>query len=72
MTERYPSSALRTGDPINRLMNATWCHIFMSSAAGGGRDLRPVVHGEFAREDAAVAHEVIEARRNLGKVVLHP
>lgn len=35
-------------------------------------DLRPVVHGEFALEDAAKAHEVIEARRNLGKVVLHP
>ncbi|MGK3942070.1 zinc-binding dehydrogenase [Streptomyces caeruleatus] len=34
--------------------------------------LRPVVHGEFALEDAAKAHEVIEARRNLGKVVLHP
>ncbi|WP_405529280.1 zinc-binding dehydrogenase [Streptomyces canus] len=35
-------------------------------------ELRPVVHGEFALEDAAEAHEVIEARRNLGKVVLHP
>ncbi|MFF1725409.1 quinone oxidoreductase family protein [Streptomyces sviceus] len=34
--------------------------------------LRPVVHGEFALEDAAKAHEVIESRRNLGKVVLHP
>ncbi|MEU0026408.1 zinc-binding dehydrogenase [Streptomyces sp. NPDC006335] len=34
--------------------------------------LRPVVHGEFALEDAARAHEVIESRRNLGKVVLHP
>jgi NADPH:quinone reductase len=35
-------------------------------------DLRPVVHGEFALEDAAQAHEVIQSRRNLGKVVLHP
>ncbi|MEU1479813.1 zinc-binding dehydrogenase [Streptomyces sp. NPDC005760] len=34
--------------------------------------LRPVVHGEFALEDAAKAHEVIESRSNLGKVVLHP
>ncbi|MGX1478706.1 UNVERIFIED_CONTAM: NADPH:quinone reductase-like Zn-dependent oxidoreductase [Streptomyces canus] len=34
--------------------------------------LRPVVHGEFALKGAAVAHEVIEARHNLGKVVLHP
>jgi NADPH2:quinone reductase len=34
--------------------------------------LRPVVHGEFALEDAAQAHEAIESRRNLGKVVLHP
>ncbi|MEU0949461.1 NADP-dependent oxidoreductase [Streptomyces canus] len=34
--------------------------------------LRPVVDGEFALEDAAKAHEVIESRRNLGKVVLHP
>ncbi|MDQ0906407.1 NADPH2:quinone reductase [Streptomyces canus] len=35
-------------------------------------DLRPVVHGKFVLEDAAEAHGVIEARRNLGKVVLHP
>ncbi|MEU6552168.1 zinc-binding dehydrogenase [Streptomyces sp. NPDC046915] len=34
--------------------------------------LRPAVHGEFALEDAARAHEVIESRRNLGKVVLRP
>ncbi|WP_053853103.1 zinc-binding dehydrogenase [Streptomyces sp. NRRL B-24085] len=34
--------------------------------------LRTAVHGEFALEDAAKAHEVIEGRRNLGKVVLHP
>jgi NADPH:quinone reductase-like Zn-dependent oxidoreductase len=34
--------------------------------------LRPAVHGEFALEDAAKAHEVIESRRNLGKVVLRP
>jgi len=34
--------------------------------------LRPVVHGEFALEDAARAHEVIESRSNLGKVVLRP
>ncbi|MET7607204.1 zinc-binding dehydrogenase [Streptomyces avermitilis] len=32
--------------------------------------LRPVVHGEFALADAAKAHEVIESRSNLGKVVL--
>ncbi|MGW2517476.1 hypothetical protein ACWC09_10720 [Streptomyces sp. NPDC001617] len=30
------------------------------------------MHGEFALEDAAKAHEVIEARSNLGKVVLRP
>jgi NADPH:quinone reductase-like Zn-dependent oxidoreductase len=34
--------------------------------------LRPAVHGEFALEDAAKAHEAIESRSNLGKVVLRP
>ncbi|MGY5102236.1 quinone oxidoreductase family protein [Streptomyces sp. 900105245] len=34
--------------------------------------LRPVVHGEFALEDAAKAHAVVESRANLGKVVLRP
>ncbi|MCF3119845.1 zinc-binding dehydrogenase [Streptomyces arenae] len=34
--------------------------------------LRPAVHAEFALEDAARAHEVIESRGNLGKVVLIP
>lgn len=34
--------------------------------------LRPAVHGEFALADAAKAHEVIESRSNLGKVVLRP
>ncbi|MZD06055.1 zinc-binding dehydrogenase [Streptomyces sp. SID5785] len=34
--------------------------------------LEPVVHGEFALEDAAHAHAVIEARANRGKVVLVP
>ncbi|OXY90208.1 quinone oxidoreductase family protein [Streptomyces diastatochromogenes] len=34
--------------------------------------LKPAVHGEFALEDAAKAHEVIETRANLGKVVLRP
>lgn len=34
--------------------------------------LRPAVHGEFTLEEAAQAHEVIESRRNLGKVVLRP
>lgn len=34
--------------------------------------LRPAVHAEFALEDAAEAHAVIEGRRNLGKVVLIP
>ncbi|MGW1891328.1 quinone oxidoreductase family protein [Streptomyces sp. NPDC002004] len=34
--------------------------------------LRPVVHGEFALTDAAKAHEVIETRGNLGKVILVP
>ncbi|MEU9366401.1 zinc-binding dehydrogenase [Streptomyces avermitilis] len=32
--------------------------------------LRPAVHGEFALADAAKAHEVIDSRSNLGKVVL--
>ncbi|GAA2316339.1 NAD(P)H-quinone oxidoreductase [Streptomyces hawaiiensis] len=35
-------------------------------------ELRPVVHGEFALEDAAKAHAEIEGRSNLGKVVLIP
>ncbi|MFH0176199.1 zinc-binding alcohol dehydrogenase family protein [Streptomyces cacaoi] len=34
--------------------------------------LKPVVHKEFALEDAAEAHATIEARANLGKVVLVP
>ncbi|MFF7971448.1 zinc-binding dehydrogenase [Streptomyces sp. NPDC007905] len=34
--------------------------------------LKPTVHGEFTLEDAARAHEVIETRTNLGKVVLRP
>lgn len=34
--------------------------------------LRPAAHGTFALEDAARAHEVIESRSNLGKVVLLP
>lgn len=38
----------------------------------GDGTLRPVVHGEFTLEDAAKAHEAIESRRNLGKVVLRP
>ncbi|MGW0883975.1 quinone oxidoreductase family protein [Streptomyces sp. NPDC002671] len=38
----------------------------------GEGTLKPAVHGEFALEDAAKAHAVIEARANLGKVVLRP
>ncbi|MBF6424565.1 zinc-binding dehydrogenase [Nocardia cyriacigeorgica] len=34
--------------------------------------LHPAVHEEFALEDAAAAHTVIEKRANLGKVVLIP
>ncbi|MBF6217188.1 zinc-binding dehydrogenase [Nocardia abscessus] len=34
--------------------------------------LRPAVHAEFPLEEAAAAHTVIEARANLGKVVLIP
>jgi NADPH:quinone reductase-like Zn-dependent oxidoreductase len=34
--------------------------------------LKPAVHAEFPLEDAAKAHEVIESRANLGKVVLRP
>ncbi|KOV96357.1 quinone oxidoreductase family protein [Streptomyces sp. NRRL B-3648] len=34
--------------------------------------VKPVVHGEFALEDAAAAHQVIMSRTNLGKVVLRP
>ncbi|WP_167477709.1 quinone oxidoreductase family protein [Nocardia arthritidis] len=36
------------------------------------RQLKPAVHAEFALADAAKAHEVIESRGNLGKVVLIP
>ncbi|UQA92189.1 quinone oxidoreductase family protein [Streptomyces halobius] len=39
--------------------------------AGAGR-LRAVVHAELPLADAAKAHEIIEARANLGKVVLRP
>lgn len=38
----------------------------------GERRLRPAVHATFALEDAARAHEAIESRSNLGKVVLLP
>ncbi|MBL1103321.1 zinc-binding dehydrogenase [Streptomyces sp. 5-8] len=34
--------------------------------------VQPAVHGEFALEDAAAAHEAITGRANLGKVVLRP
>ncbi|MGW2747248.1 quinone oxidoreductase family protein [Streptomyces sp. NPDC001450] len=34
--------------------------------------LKPAVHGEFTLEDAGRAHEAIESRSNLGKVVLRP
>jgi NADPH:quinone reductase-like Zn-dependent oxidoreductase len=34
--------------------------------------LKPAVHGRFALEDAAKAHEVIASRSNIGKVVLVP
>ncbi|MFI9509151.1 zinc-binding alcohol dehydrogenase family protein [Nocardia sp. NPDC052566] len=34
--------------------------------------LRPAVHAEFALDDAAQAHQVVESRANLGKVVLIP
>ncbi|MGO8730069.1 MAG: zinc-binding dehydrogenase [Streptosporangiaceae bacterium] len=34
--------------------------------------LRPVVHAEIPLADAARAHAIIEARANLGKVVLRP
>jgi len=34
--------------------------------------VRPVVHAEFALDEAARAHAVIESRANLGKVVLRP
>ncbi|MGH4028923.1 quinone oxidoreductase family protein [Actinomycetota bacterium Odt1-20B] len=34
--------------------------------------LKPAVHAEFGLADAAKAHEVIEGRANLGKVVLVP
>ncbi|MBY8868843.1 quinone oxidoreductase family protein [Streptomyces sennicomposti] len=35
-------------------------------------EVRPAVHAEFALEDAAKAHEAIQSRANLGKVVLRP
>ncbi|GFE20978.1 quinone oxidoreductase family protein [Streptomyces nigrescens] len=39
--------------------------------AGSGR-LRAAVHAELPLDEAAKAHEIIEARANLGKVVLRP
>ncbi|OIK24189.1 quinone oxidoreductase family protein [Streptomyces malaysiense] len=38
----------------------------------GEGSVRPVVHAEFALEEAARAHAAIETRSNLGKVVLRP
>lgn len=37
-----------------------------------GGSVKPVVHAEFALQDAAKAHAAIETRANLGKVVLRP
>jgi NADPH:quinone reductase len=34
--------------------------------------VRPIVGSEFPLEEAAAAHELIEARRHVGKVVLVP
>ncbi|MEU0335861.1 zinc-binding dehydrogenase [Streptomyces sp. NPDC006193] len=34
--------------------------------------VKPAVHGPFALEDAATAHEAVTSRANLGKVVLRP
>ncbi|MGW7165473.1 zinc-binding dehydrogenase [Streptomyces sp. NPDC054884] len=34
--------------------------------------MQPVVHAQIPLADAARAHEIIEARANLGKVVLLP
>ncbi|HEY4455172.1 MAG TPA: zinc-binding dehydrogenase [Pseudonocardiaceae bacterium] len=34
--------------------------------------LRPVIHAELSLVDAAEAHRIIEARANLGKIVLNP
>ncbi|MEU8781597.1 zinc-binding dehydrogenase [Streptomyces sp. NPDC048637] len=39
--------------------------------AGSGR-LRAAIHAELPLDEAAKAHEIIEARANLGKVVLRP
>ncbi|MGW5615374.1 quinone oxidoreductase family protein [Streptomyces sp. NPDC003877] len=47
-----------------------WREELWSLFAAG--ELGPAVHGEFALEDAAKAHGEIEARSNLGKVVLIP
>ncbi|MFF6876165.1 zinc-binding alcohol dehydrogenase family protein [Streptomyces sp. NPDC012474] len=47
-----------------------WCAELWRLFAAG--ELRPVVHGQFALEDAAKAHGEIEGRSNLGKVALIP
>ncbi|MCE3036189.1 zinc-binding dehydrogenase [Streptomyces sp. CMSTAAHL-2] len=47
-----------------------WCRELWRLFAEGG--VRPVVHAEFALEEAARAHAAIETRSNLGKVVLRP
>ncbi|MEU5952818.1 zinc-binding dehydrogenase [Streptomyces sp. NPDC047525] len=48
----------------------TWRRELWRLFAAGA--LRPAVHAEFALEDSAKAHAVIEERSNLGKVVLIP
>jgi NADPH:quinone reductase-like Zn-dependent oxidoreductase len=47
-----------------------WCAELWRLFAAG--ELRPVMHGQFALEDAAKAHGEIEGRSNLGKVALIP
>ncbi|MBX9362223.1 zinc-binding dehydrogenase [Streptomyces sp. WAC04114] len=51
-------------------LHERWCAELWRLFAAG--ELRPVVHREFALEDAAKAHGEIEGRSNLGKVVLIP
>ncbi|MBG0851182.1 zinc-binding dehydrogenase [Streptomyces spinoverrucosus] len=76
------------GEPVDYALDAVGGELLTPALAalapGGGswrRELwrlftggepRPAVHGKFALEDAAKAHEAIESRSDLGKVVLLP
>jgi NADPH:quinone reductase-like Zn-dependent oxidoreductase len=52
-----------------RLLRPQMEHLLELLAAG---HITPIIDQAFAFEDAAAAHERLESRANIGKVLLHP